>query len=527
MPTAAAFEKEKLEVEAVMASGIFHRAPNLAHLLKYVCEKYFDGAAEEIKEYNIAIDALGRPPEFDQKRDSIVRVEAYRLRKRLREFYENEGASHEIQIQIPSGQYTPKFVTVNAPAENPVGAADTLPQMTSELVLAPLRNEIVAPPSLPEETLGNARPALPKFWIAVALTVIALASLFLVFRGNRQISAPATGGQVSLAPAGEEIRILCGVESGSYIDVFERTWLSDRYFAGGYPAQAPRSQIVLGTRDQQLFHRSREGQFRYDIPVKPGVYELRLYFAETVYGDNNVAGGGETTRLFEIHLNGQTLESYFDVIADAGPSTADVKVYKNVSPGTDNKIHLEFLSNVNKPFLNAIEILPGIPGLPGTQGKMRPYRIVAREHGIRDNLGRNWDPDRYARGGQVIPRPDSNVQNADPELFRGERFGNLVYSLPVPAPGRYSVNLYFAENWFGPDNPGGGGVGSRTFDIIVNGVMLRKQFDILRESGGNSRAVIVSLHSVEPNHQGKIVISLVPNQNYACINALEVLDESR
>ena len=81
MQTAEMFEKEKLEVETLLASGVFSRAPNLAHLLKYVCAKYFEGAADEIKEYNIAVEALGRRPEFDQKRDSIVRVEAHRLRK--------------------------------------------------------------------------------------------------------------------------------------------------------------------------------------------------------------------------------------------------------------------------------------------------------------------------------------------------------------------------------------------------------------------------------------------------------------
>ena len=41
------------------------------------------------------------------------------------------------------------------------------------------------------------------------------------------------------------------------------------------------------------------------------------------------------------------------------------------------------------------------------------------------------------------------------------------------------------------------------------------------------RQTIVSQNGIEPTHQGKIVISLVPNQNYAAINALEVIDESR
>ena len=88
------FENEKRELQTLLASGIFDRAPNLAQVLTYVCERYFEGASEQIKEYNIAVDALGRRADFDQRRDSIVRVEAYRLRKRLREYYEADGIAH-------------------------------------------------------------------------------------------------------------------------------------------------------------------------------------------------------------------------------------------------------------------------------------------------------------------------------------------------------------------------------------------------------------------------------------------------
>src|SRR2546423_9905543 len=115
MQAAADFHREKHELDAILASGILNRAPNLAHLLSYVCAKYFEGAAEQIKEYNIAVEALGRPADFDQKRDSIVRVEAHRLRKRLREYYEADGADHAIRIDIPPGQYAPRFLPATAP----------------------------------------------------------------------------------------------------------------------------------------------------------------------------------------------------------------------------------------------------------------------------------------------------------------------------------------------------------------------------------------------------------------------------
>src|SRR4051794_20449599 len=111
MHPALDYTAERRELEAILASGILSRAPNLAHLLTYICAKHFEGAADQIKEYNIAVDALGRPPDFDQKRDSIVRVEAHRLRKRLREYYEAEGAEHAVRIEIPSGQYAPRFLT--------------------------------------------------------------------------------------------------------------------------------------------------------------------------------------------------------------------------------------------------------------------------------------------------------------------------------------------------------------------------------------------------------------------------------
>src|SRR5215471_3850173 len=110
MHATADFRQERHELDTVLASGIFNRAPNLELLLKYVCAEYFEGSAAQIKEYNIAVEALGRPANFDQKRDSIVRVQAHRLRKRLNEYYETDGASNAIHIHIPPGQYATHFL---------------------------------------------------------------------------------------------------------------------------------------------------------------------------------------------------------------------------------------------------------------------------------------------------------------------------------------------------------------------------------------------------------------------------------
>jgi len=110
-------------------------------------------------------------------------------------------------------------------------------------------------------------------------------------------------------------------------------------------------------------------------------------------------------------------------------------------------------------------------------------------------------------------------------MFQSERFGNFTYTIPV-AEGRYLVNLRFAENWFGAEKPGAGGVGSRIFDVYCNGAVLLRNFDISRTAGGSLRAIERSFHGITPNAQGKIELSFVPVVNYACINAIEIEDES-
>jgi hypothetical protein len=87
--------------------------------------------------------------------------------------------------------------------------------------------------------------------------------------------------------------------------------------------------------------------------------------------------------------------------------------------------------------------------------------------------------------------------------------------------------LKFSEAWFVPGKPVGGGVWSRRFDILANSQMLAHNFDIYKEAGGPERIVDRTFQHLRPNAQGKLVISMVPIENYACVNAIEVIDEGR
>jgi hypothetical protein len=493
MLAAAKWEREKRELDALLSSGIFDRAPSLASLLTYICRKYFEGDTDAIKEYNLAVEALGRPPDFDQKRDSIVRVEVHRLRKRLQEHYAREGAGRDLRLVIPTGQYAPKFI-------------EREPQVTPG-----------APPAR-HRAPGRRAP----LWIFAAAMVLATgAALSIALFKNAGADVPRAPVAATAAPAASgndgEVRILAGSDE-PYVDRFGRIWLGDRYYRGGERYSSP-NQKIIGESDATIYRSRREGEFQYDIPLAAGVYELRLHFAEMLYGDGNAAGGGESTRIFSVKANGQVLIPTLDVIADVGPSAADVRVFKDIAPDSDGKLHLKFEGVTNPAFVSAIEITPG------TRGRMRPLRIVAQSRAYKDPRGVLWMADRYFAGGRIAARDQSVTGAPDPGFFGGERFGNIIYSIPV-APGRYAVKLYFAERWFGPGKPGGGGAGDRVFDILCNGVALARGFDIYREAGGSDRAVVKTFRNLEPTAQGRLRIELQPRRNYAAINAIEIVDES-
>jgi hypothetical protein len=106
-----------------------------------------------------------------------------------------------------------------------------------------------------------------------------------------------------------------------------------------------RHSTIWRTQDPIIYRSSRQGDFAYNIPLKPGIYELRLHFAETFYGPENPGSGGEGSRTLSVSANGQTLLHEFDVLADAGGErTAEVKVFPDISPAADGQLHLSFTS---------------------------------------------------------------------------------------------------------------------------------------------------------------------------------------
>ena len=91
----------------------------MRRFLRITVERTLDGAADQLKEFSLGHDVFDRGDQYDPRTDSIVRVEARRLRKKLRVYYEGEGLLDKIVIQFHPGKYVPSF----APAAPPTGPA--------------------------------------------------------------------------------------------------------------------------------------------------------------------------------------------------------------------------------------------------------------------------------------------------------------------------------------------------------------------------------------------------------------------
>lgn len=109
------FEKRE-ELRRVLESKHFVSSPKKVRFLEFVAEQTFRGNRDKLNEYLIGAEVYDRGPEFDQQKDPIVRVQAHEIRRLLRKYYEEEGKSSLIRLELPSGRYVPVF-TRNAPAE--------------------------------------------------------------------------------------------------------------------------------------------------------------------------------------------------------------------------------------------------------------------------------------------------------------------------------------------------------------------------------------------------------------------------
>ena len=516
---------ERAEFEALVAA--FSNTPRSLRLLQYIGENYFSGKLTELCEFSIATEVFGRPENrFNPAEDAIARAETHRLRKRLKDYYQSEeGRNHALRFSLPPATYVPVFVhAANDISARPDDKAETEPKdsQSDELPTDELRVDIE---DRARRSTSRAMPILrerPKMLISMGIATIVAG--FIVFALLRWIGRHREGERIEPAqvvsattvpapavPGPESIRLLAGYFGSPQIDGSGNMWKADQYFQESGIRQVPPAQIFK-TTSPFIFGHWREGNFSYDIPLKPGLYELHLYFVTTDPPD--------AMRTFNVGVNGKTLLSGFDVDADAfGRNIADERIFRDIAPAQDGKLHIYLGNAFGIPQINAIEILPGIPR------RQLPIRLITRSTPYIDHLGQRWQPDDYFMEGHLQTDLNAVSGTPDPDVFATERYGRFTYTIPVDTRDRYTVVLHFTEHYFGSQGSNSGGVGSRVFRVLCNGETLLDNFDIDKEAG-SLHALTKTFYHLRPSAQGKLELMFEPITNNATVSGIEVLDES-
>jgi hypothetical protein len=102
-------EQVRAALDRVCSSAAVAGSEKLVQFLRFVVETTLRGNAGELKETIIGMSVFGRTPDYDPKVDTVVRSQAWRLRSKLNEYYNGEGATDPVIIDIPRGSYVPFF----------------------------------------------------------------------------------------------------------------------------------------------------------------------------------------------------------------------------------------------------------------------------------------------------------------------------------------------------------------------------------------------------------------------------------
>ncbi len=223
---AASTQPSGAEVEAqlgrILASVVFRGSARLQRFLQVAVERTLAGEGDRLKEYAVGRDVFDRGADYDPRVDSIVRVEAQRLRRKLREYYQDDGRMDPVVISLPPGGYAPAFArpaqpgpvlarTEGARAEGERFAASAPPDSNTVAVL-PFSNLSQEPEQQYfcdgiTEDIINALTSIPE------LQVIGRTSMFALRRtapDPREIGARLGAGTIiegTVRKAGDVLRV--------------------------------------------------------------------------------------------------------------------------------------------------------------------------------------------------------------------------------------------------------------------------------------------------------------------------------
>ena len=306
----------------------------------------------------------------------------------------------------------------------------------------------------------------------------------------------------AIAPSTDNLPNPIRINAGGdvYTDSAGQTWMADQFFEDGKTSKT--SDRISGTPDDLLYQSERYAKtMDYHIPVSNGVYDVNLHFAEIFWANNG-------DRLFDISLEGQTLDRRFDIHSSAGRNQALQKGFESIVV-TDGALDIHLKAVKNFAQLSGIEVVA--TELLAPTGAIR---VNSGGESYTDTQGKTWLADTFFDDGKTVYKNVSIKNTEDDFLYRSERYAKtLDYSVAV-ANGTYDLNLLFAEIYWSRE-------GQRTFDIEVEGQSVASGFDLYAEAG-KFKAFKQQVESIVVT-DGKLDISLIGVKDKAKLSGFEIL----
>lgn len=180
------------ELESLLTHDIFRHSPSVKKFLEHVVSQKLINPNASFKGYSIAVNAFGKPSDFDPQ-DPYVRNIAREVRRSLDRYYQLESVDHEIRIEIPMGSYSPRFLPYVSESSKHPSVKDDEPELFLDSRMEPTI-AVIPFKALVEDSSGNlfgeliANELIIKFSQSAEFQVISLLSTLSLERSNDIIS---------------------------------------------------------------------------------------------------------------------------------------------------------------------------------------------------------------------------------------------------------------------------------------------------------------------------------------------------
>ena len=306
-PNQLSAESVRTQLRKILSSSTFARSERLARFLNFTVEQTLAGRGDHLKEFVIGVEVFDKNEKYDPRMDPIVRVEARRLREKLRKYYSTEGAEDALYIDFPTGAYVPLVKTRDA-TQVAAAAGSSTENAIAVLPFANLsseqENEYFSD-GLTEELIN----ALTK---VEGLRVVAWSSAVQLKGKVRDIRRIAEQLRVrtvlegSVRRTGDRLRItaqLVETTDGRYLwsETYERA-LKDVFavqdeissaIVGALRIKltgpAGRSLVTRYTENLQAYHLYLKGRFYWNKRTEEDFYKALGFFEQAIQTDPNYA----------------------------------------------------------------------------------------------------------------------------------------------------------------------------------------------------------------------------------------------